>query len=225
MDVRELALSIASFACLAPLQALADESPARSAADVFLCADCTASQYIDGARSLGAGRHVLFDFSAARPRAFVVMASKSPESAAVASVPTTDQEERRFAVAKSVWAGPEPGRASEADLEDWMWRRNAPRTAADVAVTGAYQNDISEALMAVLPALLSRDVPYSVGAICRPCKENPVKNVPENRAISVALSAGGSVDFNTGEYGLLRVRAVHDASGKTWSFDENGIAR
>lgn len=180
---------------------------------VYLCDGCTADAYVAGARSLGPGRHVLFDFLGGAPNAFEVTASNPPESALVRGVPVTDAEKRRFDLSRRIWWGAAPARVREAELEDWMQTRNVRRTAAAVLITGAYRNDLGGALETLLPFILPGAVPAEFGLICKPCPIDAVKDPPQGREISVALAAGGSVDFETDAQGILRARAVHDETG------------
>lgn len=207
-----LALSPLAFAGSGPV----DAPP------VYVCDGCTADAYVAGARSLGPGRHVLFDFLSGAPRAFEVTASNAPESAVVTGVPVTDAEKRRFDLSRRIWWGPAPARVGEAELEDWMQTRNVPRTAAAVLITGAYRNDFSEALETLLPFILPGAVPAAFGLVCKPCPLDAVKDPPQGREISVALAAGGSVDFETDAQGILRARAVHDERGGVRRLDDGG---
>ena len=197
-----------------------DRSPPE-ADYAYLCDACTDAEYVEAARSLGAGRQLLFDFRADAPRAFDVLPSGS-EANPVANAPVMDEEMRRFALSKRLWSGPGPARVDRAELAGWIRRQGPSPSTAEMLVTSAYRNEIASALEQLLPALLPRDVPGAVGRICKPCTANPIQALSGDHAISVALADGGVVDFATDTHEMLRVRAIHDASGKTWQFDDAG---
>lgn len=221
MNIRNPLAHAALFALAQSTLAFADNAPV-DAPPVYLCDGCTAQAYVAGARSLGPGRHVLFDFLAGAPRAFEVTASSAAESAVVTSVPITDAEKGRFDLSRRIWWDPAPARVGEADLEDWMRARNVRRTAAAVLITSAYRNDLSEALETLLPFILPGAVPSAFGLTCKPCPLDAVKEPPRGREISVALAAGGGVDFEIDAQGILRARAVHDESGGVHRLDDGG---
>lgn len=221
MNIRNSLAGIALFALAQSPLAFAGSAPV-DAPPVYLCDGCTAEAYVAGARSLGPGRHVLFDFLAGTPNAFEVTASNTPESAVVRGVPVTDAEKRRFDLSRRIWWDSAPARVGEAELEDWMQTRNVRRTAAAVLITGAYRNDLGGALETLLPFILPGAVPPQLGLICKPCPLDAVKDPPQGREISVALAAGGGVDFEMDAQGILRARAVHDESGGIRRLDDGG---
>ena len=216
------ALAYAALFALAPLSFASAGSGPVEAPPVYLCDGCTAQAYVDGARSLGPGRHVLFDFPSGVPRAFNVGASNAMESAVVTSVPVTEAEKRRFDLSRHIWSDPSPTRVSEAELEDWMRTRDVPRTAAAVLVTSAYRNEFAEALETLLPYILPGTVPGAFSRVCKRCRIDEVKEPPQGREIVVTLAAGGAIDFEVDEREFLRARAVHDETGAIRRLDDAG---
>lgn len=221
MDIRNSLARAALFALAQSTLAFADNAPV-DVPPVYFCDGCTAEAYVAGARSLGPGRHVLFDFPAGAPRAFEVTVASALESAVVTGVAVTDAEKRRFDLSRRIWWDRAPARVGEAELEDWMRTRNVRRTAAAVLITSAYRNDLGDALETLLPFILPGAVPAQFSLICKPCPLDAVKDPPQGREISVALAAGGGVDFEVDAQGILRARAVHDESGGVHRLDDGG---
>jgi hypothetical protein len=103
-----------------------------------------------------------------------------------------------------------------------MRAHDVRRTAAEVFFTSVFRNRIGEALETLLPFILPGAVPAEFAHICRPCRSDAVKDPPQGREISVALDAGGGVDFVVNAQGILRARAVHDEKGGVRRLDDSG---
>jgi hypothetical protein len=223
MRVMGLSMWLASAALLATTPAFAFGTVAPQIAPAYLCDACTSAEYADGARSLGAGRHVLLDFRADAPRVFIVSNAAGSSSATVASVSATDVEMRRFALAKRVWAaGDAPRHVERAELAEWLDYADVTPSSAEVLVTGAFRNDIADVLESLLPALLAHDVPGAVRILCPRCDPGSIKLPPVGRVIDVGLDDGGTLEFVVTSGELLRARIVREPGGKSWRLDDAG---
>jgi hypothetical protein len=215
-----LRVLLAFAALLATAPALAF-GPRSAVAPTYYCDGCSNAEYVDGARSLGAGRHVLVDFKADAPSVFVVSEAAGSSSPTVASVAASDVEVRRFALAKRIWAHGDAGRVERAELAEWLDYADRKPSASEVLLTSAYRNDISDVLDSLLPAFLPRDTPAAILAICPHCDKFSIKEAPVGHLVDVGLDDGGSLEFVvTG--GTLHARILRDAAGKSWRLDDAG---
>jgi hypothetical protein len=188
---------------------------------MYGCDHCTDAQYDADARSLGAGRHVLVDFTQAKPHVFEVSDALTPSDVLVKPVKASEREQAWFELARRLWTSASPVRFSEAELEIVLWQREVDRTVENLVLAEALRYDLLEAMDKLLPAIApTRYASTKTPASLRKPESMVVKQAPDEREVVVELARGRVEIIWTRDKSAI-IAAVVDENGKNVSLPDS----
>lgn len=223
VNVKSCVLILLGLLALTASHANAPNQAPERQEPMYGCDHCSAAQYDAAARSLGAGRHILADFTQAKPRVFEVSDALTAAEVLVKSVQASEREQAWFDLSRRLWTSASPVRFSEAELAIVLWQREVDRTADSLMLAEALRYDLLEAMDKLLPAIAPTQFASMNALACvrdKTCQSPVIKKSPDDREVAVELTHG-RVEITWPRDKSPMIAAVIDENGKNVSLPES----